>query len=69
VLGQRVGEHKHEECQYADREYGDLAARDVANLGVAFSDQPAGAKKRIPKHRPMPHRTANGVSQPISPPE
>src|SRR5271169_6377095 len=42
VLGQRVGEHKQEECQYADREYGDLAARGVANLGVAFSDQPTG---------------------------
>src|SRR3984893_12931439 len=49
IFGQRVGEDNHKEPQYADREHADLAARDVANLALAFSDQPAGAEKRIAK--------------------
>src|SRR5712675_408659 len=49
VFGQGVGEHNHQERQYADRKYGNLAARDVANLALAFSDQPASAKKRVAK--------------------
>jgi len=49
VFGECVSEHNREERQYADRKHRYLAARDVANPTFAFSDQPAGAEKRIAK--------------------
>ena len=49
VFGQSVSENNHKECQYAERENGNLPMRHIANHGVAFPDQPAGPKKRIAK--------------------
>src|SRR5712692_12081321 len=52
VFGQRVSEDKHEEREHADRENGNLPTRHIANLGVAFLEQPAGAEKRVAKAEP-----------------
>ena len=52
VFGQRVSEDKHEERQHADRENGNLPTRHIADLGVAFLQQPAGAEKRVAKAEP-----------------
>src|SRR6266481_1832284 len=49
MLGQRVNEDDDEKYQYANRENADLAVRPVANFGVAFVDQPAGAEKCVAK--------------------
>src|SRR2546423_9764944 len=49
IFGQSVTEHNHQEHQYPDREYRNLTARDVANVALTFSEQPAGAKKSVTK--------------------
>jgi hypothetical protein len=41
-------------------------SRTSASHFFASQQAPSSA---YPRHRPMPHRTANGVSQPVSPPE
>src|SRR3984957_9850877 len=49
MLGQCVTEDDDEIHQYRNRENADLAVRPVANLALAFPDQPASAQKRVAK--------------------
>src|SRR6266851_4801673 len=49
MFSKRVNEDDDEKHQYGNREDADLAVRPVANLGVAFLHQPAGAEKRVAK--------------------
>src|SRR5260370_3271439 len=49
IFRQRVGEDKHEKRQHAERENGNLPMRHIANLGLAFLRQPAGAEQRVAK--------------------
>ncbi len=56
VLCEGVNEDDDEEDQDADREHADLPVRCVADVRLAFPDQPAGAEKGVAKAQSDPAR-------------
>jgi len=61
MIGRRsasaLDEDDDQENQEADREYGDLPVRHVADLTVAFHDKPAGAEKPVADATDQRHTT------------
>src|ERR1700738_1862367 len=52
VFSQRKGENDNKKDEQSDRQIGDLAIGRVLDVPIAFSDQPTGAKNRIPETQP-----------------
>ena len=47
MFGKCIGEDHDEEGEQAHRQNRNLAVRGLADLGLAFADEPAGAKQRV----------------------
>ena len=65
---ERVDKDHKKKGQQADRQARDKPVRKVAGIALAFLHQPAGAEQRVAEAKPTPHSSANGLSQPKSPP-
>jgi len=55
LFGPALGEYKREERQHADRENGNLATRDIADLRSHFSGPASRREQRVAEAQPMPH--------------
>ncbi len=47
ILGKREGEYNEQENEQTDRQVRDLAICRVADVALAFADEPAGAEQRV----------------------